>query len=71
MGNFVAWMRAKRVASGLGVSPKDKKRRGVVLIEYILLAGVVMTVGFAGITTYYTDVQTAFTNLGVSVLALF
>ncbi len=71
MGNFVAWMRAKRVASGKGVSSKGKRQRGVVLIEYILLAAAVLSVGAAAVATYYTDIQSEFTKLGNSVLALF
>ncbi|HXX92422.1 MAG TPA: hypothetical protein VEN81_02235 [Planctomycetota bacterium] len=59
------------MASGKGVSPKGKRQRGAVLIEYIILAAAVLTVGFASVTTYYTDIQTEFGKLGASVLGLF
>ena len=69
MGIFVAWMRAKAMASG-AVAPKGKgKQQGVVLVEYLILAGgVIATV--VSVQTYWDNIETEFSNLAASVVGL-
>ena len=70
MGIFVAWMRAKALASGVGVAPKVKKnQRGVVLVEYLILAaGIFVTM--AGIGNYATEISDGFSDLATFVAGL-
>ena len=67
MGNFVAWMRAKLMASTS--KSGAERRRGAVLVEYLLL--VMGIFGIAGlITAYWTQVGVEYTELTASVAAI-
>ena len=70
MGTFVAWMRAKRMASGSVGPRKSMKQRGVVMLEYLILAGAVFGAGYAGVVLFFGNIQTEFTTLAGSILTV-
>ena len=72
MGIFVAWMRAKAMAAGVGVAPKGKQS-GTVLIEYLILAGAVLGAAAAVTTSidgYFDAIASEFDALSALVVAL-
>ena len=74
MGIFVAWMRAKAMASGAGVAPKTGgKRSGIVLIEYLILAGAILVTSAAlttAIEAFFNNIAAEFDEATVLVSGL-
>ena len=70
MGIFVAWMRAKAMASDAATNGKGKQR-GAVLVEYLILAGAALGIAVGAADAYYTNIAAEFTDMAASVLLLF
>ena len=70
MGIFVAWMRAKAMASGAGVAPKGKpKQRGVVIVEWLVFSAAIIAAS-ASMISAYDQFSASFSAMWDSVSAL-